>query len=107
MSGYFPSRAAAMGAVPAEVVQATGNFNVTRGAVYNLLQPVDHLGLLAAVPIGDFEVMAGIVSSGGSSISSPDINDEKSYVGSVAYGNDRMSVRTSFIYGGEGSLRFD
>lgn len=91
--------------VGAEVVQATGNFNITRGNVYSLLQPVDHMGLLGTVPVGPVELMAGIVSSVGSGISSPDFNDEKSYLGSVAYATDRMSIRTTFVYGAEGAYK--
>jgi len=87
--------------VGAEVVQATGNFNVTRGIVYSLLQPVDHLGLYATTDLGPVELGAAVVNSGGSSISSPDINKEKSYVATAMVGDDRMSARASFVYGAE------
>jgi hypothetical protein len=87
--------------VGAEVVQATGNFNITRGIVYSRLQPVDHLGLMGTVDVGPAEISAAVVNSGGSDISSPDLNKEKSYIGSVALGDDRMSIRTSVIYGAE------
>ncbi|MBW2526523.1 MAG: outer membrane beta-barrel protein [Deltaproteobacteria bacterium] len=87
--------------VGAEVVQATGNFNITRGIVYSLLQPVDHLGLLGTLDVGPVEIGAAVVNAGSSSISSPDINSEKSYIATAALGDDRMSLRTSFIYGAE------
>jgi hypothetical protein len=87
--------------VGAEVVQATGNYNITRGIVYSLLQPVDHIGAYGTTDFGPVEVGAAIVNSGGSSISSPDLNQEKSYVGTVALGDDRMSLRTSFVFGAE------
>jgi hypothetical protein len=87
--------------VGAEVVQATGNFNVTRGIVYSQLQPVDHLGLLGTLDVGPVELGAAVVNAGSSDISSPDINKEKSYIATAALGDDRMSLRTSFIYGAE------
>ena len=87
--------------VGAEVAQATGNFNITRGQVYTFLQPVDHLGLLGTTDLGPVELQFGIANSGSSLTSSPDTNKEKSYIGSAMIGDDRMSVRTSFIYGGE------
>lgn len=92
--------------VGAEVVQATGNFNITRGLVYTQLQPVDHLGLLGTVPLGPVELSLGIMNSGSSSISSPDINKEKSYLASVLVGNDQMNVRGTFIYGADPILGF-
>lgn len=87
--------------VGAEVVQATGNFNVTRGIVYSLLQPVDHLGLMSTTDVGPVEFSLAVVNSGNSTYSSPDVNKEKSYIASAMIGDDRMSVRTSFIYGAE------
>ena len=87
--------------VGAEVVQATGNFNITRGIVYSLLQPVDHLGLMSTTDVGPVEFSLAVVNSGNSTYSSPDVNKEKSYIASAMIGDDRMSVRTSFIYGAE------
>lgn len=88
--------------VGAEVAQAPANFNITRGLLYGF-QPVDHLGVLATIPLGDMvEFSAGIVNSVGSHTSSPDFNDEKSYMGSVLVGDDKASLRTSFLYGAEG-----
>lgn len=86
--------------VGAEVVQSGQNFNITLGNVYQLLQPVDHLGLWATTHLGDIaELTLGIMNDGGSAISSPDLNSEKSYEASLLLGNDKMNVRTTFIYG--------
>jgi hypothetical protein len=93
--------------VGAEVVQATGNYNITRGIVYSMLQPVDHLGLIGTTDLGPIELGAGIVNSGGSDISSPDLNKEKSYIATAAVGDDRMSLRTTFVFGGEEIARQD
>ena len=89
--------------VGGEVYQSPSNFNITRGDVYTLLQPVDHMGLLASTDLGPTNITVGIVNSGGSGFSSPDFNNEKSYVASVYVGDDRLNVRTSFIYGAEGT----
>jgi hypothetical protein len=86
--------------VGAEVVQSGGNFNITLGNVYQFTQPVDHLGLWATVPFGDMvELTLGIMNDGGSTLSAPDLNKEKSYEASLLVGDDKMNVRTTFIYG--------
>lgn len=90
-----------------EVVQATDNYNITRGLLYSVLQPVDHFGLLATTNLGPVEFSAGIMNSGSSSLSSPDINDEKSYLASALVGDDRLNVRTTFIYGADPIVGFD
>jgi hypothetical protein len=45
----------------AEVAQANGNWNITRGNVYNYLQPINHTGLLASTPVGPITASLGIV----------------------------------------------
>jgi hypothetical protein len=45
----------------AEVAQARDNWNITRGNVYNFLQPINHMGLLATTPIGPVTASFGIV----------------------------------------------
>lgn len=86
--------------VGAEVVQSGQNFNITLGNVYQFTQPVDHLGLWATTSLGDMaEVTIGIMNDGGSAISSPDLNNEKSYEGSLLLGDDKANLRTTFIYG--------
>lgn len=88
--------------VGAEVAQAPQNFNITRGNVYSMIQPVDHLGLLATTDLGMAELTLGIVNSIGSVDSSPDINNEKGYIFSAKVGDDKMNGRASFLYGAEG-----
>jgi hypothetical protein len=86
--------------VGAEVARQWNNFNMTRGLVYTMMQPVNHLGLIATVPLGDMaSIGAGLVNSGGSTISAPDDTKEKSYLGTVYVGDSRANLRTSFIYG--------
>jgi hypothetical protein len=45
----------------AEVVQAPMNFNISRGQVYNLFQPITHLGLLASTSVMGVDVSLGLV----------------------------------------------
>ena len=92
--------------VGAEVVQATGNFNITRGLVYSQLQPVDHFGLLGTTDLGPVEFSLGIMNSASSVISAPDIGKEKSYIASALVGDDKMNVRASFLYGADPVLGF-
>jgi hypothetical protein len=88
--------------VGAEVVQAPANFNITRGNVYTFTQPVDHLGFWGTAKLGDMaEFTVGIMNEGGSEISSPDLNKEKSYEASMHAGDDKMNIRTTFIYGAD------
>jgi hypothetical protein len=88
--------------VGAEVADASKNWNVTRGNLYNLLQPIDHLGLLTTTTIGPVSLGAGVVNEGNLTASSPDINDEKTYLGKIGIGNDMVNVTTNVVYGAEG-----
>ena len=91
--------------VGAEVVKQWANFNITRGIVYSFMQPVNHLGVLGTIPFAGFgEFGAGVVNSGGSTISAPDDNQEKSYLATLKLGDNRANVRGTFIYGSENAL---
>jgi hypothetical protein len=80
------------------------NFNITHGNV-DQMQPVNHLGLIGSLPIGDMvELGAGIVNSGGSLISAPDDSYEKSYLATAKVGGDRANVRATFVYGSEPNI---
>jgi hypothetical protein len=88
--------------VGAEVIRQPNNFNITRGIVYSAMQPVNHVGLMGTIPIGDmFSLGAGLVNSGGSVVSAPDDNKERSYIATALIGDARMNLRTSFIYGSD------
>lgn len=45
----------------AEVASSRDNWNITRGNVYNYLQPINHTGVLASTPIGPVTAMFGVV----------------------------------------------
>jgi len=89
--------------VGAEVLDTTKNFNITNGLVYNLFQPIDHVGLLATQSIGAAEVSLGIVNTGTTvSNSSPDWNKAKAGVLSVATSQDNLSGRATLVYAADG-----
>src|SRR5262249_17192245 len=90
--------------IGAEVADASKNWAVTRGNLYNLLQPIDHLGLMTSTTFGPVTVSAAVVNELFSSTSSPDVNSEKSYLGKIAIGNDKLSFATTVGYGADGNF---
>jgi hypothetical protein len=89
--------------VGAEVLDTTKNFNITNGIVYNMFQPIDHVGLLATQSFGAAEVAIGVVNDGnGVGNSTPDWNKAKSLIVSTAMTQDNMSGRATFVYGADG-----
>lgn len=88
--------------IGAEVADTTQNFNITNGNVYNLFQPIDHLGVLASTSIGPISLAAGVVNEGALGNSSPDINKEKSYLGQIGFSTDTVGAGVTVLYGAEG-----
>jgi hypothetical protein len=86
-----------------EVAQTIYNWNITRGNVYNLLEPIDHIGIQAGYAFGDtgFDVMVGGVN--GFNPDDPDRNDAKSVIGHLGWANDTVTVGLNGIYGAEGT----
>jgi hypothetical protein len=88
--------------IGAEVADASKNWAVTRGNVYNLLQPIDHLGLMASTDVGPVTIGAGVVNQINLLTSSADVNSEKSYLGRIAIApSDSFSFATTVAYGNE------
>lgn len=88
--------------IGAEVADTTQNFNITNGNIYNLFQPIDHLGVLASTSIGPISLAAGVVNQGSLAVSSPDINKEKSYLGQIGFSTDTVGAGVTVLYGAEG-----
>ncbi|RIL06580.1 MAG: hypothetical protein DCC71_06260 [Proteobacteria bacterium] len=86
-----------------EVAQTVYNWNITRGSLWTLLQPVDHIGVLASYAFGDsgFDIALGGVN--GFRPDDPDRNDAKSFLGRVGWTGDTASFALSNIYGAEGT----
>jgi len=87
----------------AEVAQTAYNWNVTRGNVYNLLQPITHYGAIFDGEIGNFSWSIGGVNNADCCGTSPDNNGEKSLLVGAGYGTDTFSVGTSLQWGVAGT----
>ena len=77
------------------------NQNITRGNVWTLLEPIDHIGVSAGYTFGDtgFDVLAGVVN--GYTPNDPDNNESKSVIGHIGWANETLSVGVNGLYGNE------
>jgi hypothetical protein len=83
----------------AEVAQAPMNFNISRGLVYNLLQPIDHTGLLASgeLPAEGWDWAFGVVNDVFET--QPVYNNGKAMLGHVGYSTETWSANLNGIWG--------
>lgn len=92
-----------------EVAQAPYNFNITRGNVYNRLQPISHVGILASTDFGNgFDLTLGIVNNpnvaplnAGGLTPQIDGNDAKVFMGHVGYSTEMWSISLNGLTGGD------
>jgi hypothetical protein len=84
-----------------EVANTAYNWNITHGSVYQLLEPLDHIGILASYEFGDSGFDAALGGVNGFFPDDPDQNDAKSILGHVGWGNDTVSVGLNGMWGGE------
>jgi hypothetical protein len=84
-----------------EVAGTIYNYNITRGNVWNLLEPIDHIGMLHTMAFGDsgFDASLGVVN--GFTQDDPDRNDRKSVLGHIGWAGETVSVGVNGIWGGE------
>lgn len=82
-----------------EVAQTVYNDQVSRGLVYNLLQPIDHVGLLLEGQFGEsgFGWAAGIVNNVFKT--QPVVNDNLAYTGRLSYTAEKWGIALNGIYG--------
>jgi hypothetical protein len=83
----------------AEVAQTVYNFNVTRGDVYNLLQPITNYGVILDGETGPVSWHIGGVNNGDCCGIDPDNNGEKSLLVGASVGGETFSVGTSLQWG--------
>ncbi len=88
--------------IGAEVADTSQNFNITMGNIYNLFQPIDHVGILASTEVGPISLTGGVVNEGTLSISSPDINKEKGYIGQVGFNQGDFGSAVTVLYTADG-----
>lgn len=87
--------------IGAEVAGTIYNYNITRGQVWNLLEPIDHIGILVGGPIGDSGFSWALGGVNGFTQDDADINDRKSVTGHLGWANDQFSLGVNGIWGGE------
>ena len=87
----------------AEVAQAPLNWNISRGLVYNILEPIDHTGILVTSPIGEtgFDYGFGVVNDVFKSQSTS--SNGKAYLLRGGYTGDGWSLGMNTIYGATSS----
>jgi hypothetical protein len=86
--------------IGAETVGTIYNFNITRGLVWSLLQPITHYGLTVDGESNGFIYGVGAVNSGLFSVD-PDYNNAKSLMAKLGYGGETWSVVSSLVFGTE------
>jgi len=86
----------------AEVAQTTANFNITRGNVYNILQPIDHVGVLFSSDVGETGInwALGVANDGGISIhSESDRNSGKTLIAQLGWSGETLGAAATLIWG--------
>jgi hypothetical protein len=85
--------------IGAEVPQAPANFNISRGLVYNLLQPIDHVGMLASgeLPAEGWDWALGVVND--VFATQPTLNNGKAVIGHIGYARETWSANLNGIWG--------
>jgi len=83
----------------AEVAQAPMNFNISRGLVYNLLQPIDHVGIMASgdLPAEGWDWALAVVNDVFKT--QPTLNNGKAVMGHVGYAAETWSANLNGIWG--------
>ena len=82
-----------------EVAGTVYNWQITRGNVWNLLEPIDHIGVLASTNLAGLEFALGGVN--GFAPDDPDRNDEKSVIGRIGWAGETVSAAVNGIWGAE------
>jgi hypothetical protein len=84
----------------AEVASSKDNWNITRGNVYNYLQPINHTGVLASTPIGPVTTTFGVVDETRAfPARNADRNNNKALLFGVSGGGETFSGSFAGTYG--------
>lgn len=87
-----------------EVVETTYNFNISRGLVWNNLQPVNHVGLKAEAMVGPATILVGVANDSLMNLNT-DTDDDKVFLWGVAYDvSDEIGVSVNGLYGGDSTF---
>jgi hypothetical protein len=83
----------------AEVAPTVYNMNVTRGHVYNLLQPITQVGILAEMEFGDgFHGALGYINESVTA-NDTDLNLDQAFTGQLGWSGETLGVNLSGTYG--------
>ncbi len=86
--------------IGAEVASSKDNWNITRGNVYNFLQPINHTGILASTPIGPVNASFGFVDETRAFPAlNADANKNKALLFSLSGGGETVSASFAGTYG--------
>ena len=85
--------------IGAEVVEAPQNFNITRGDVWQLMQPITNVGIRASMDFGEgFDAGLGFVN-GTRTAEDVDLNKNKAVVAKLGWSNDVFGAQVAGTYG--------
>jgi|GEM_PF-1005793 len=88
--------------VGAEVANTTANFNVTRGILFSVMQPVDHVGVLFDTEWGEsgFTSALGVANSGINNYGAdPDYDKGKAVIAQLGWSGETFGAATTVIWG--------
>jgi Putative beta-barrel porin-2, OmpL-like. bbp2 len=84
-----------------EDVRTTLDYNVTRGLVYQLLQPVNHVGVKAEGRVGPVSLMLGVANDSGGNLN-VDFDSDKAVLWGIGVDvSDTLAVKVDGLYGGD------
>jgi hypothetical protein len=83
----------------AESAATTRNFNISRGLVYSLMQPITHYGVTLDGDVNGIVYGVGVVNSIFSV--DPDFNNSKTLIAKGGYAGETFSSVASILYGDE------
>lgn len=87
--------------IGAEVIDSPANFNISRSLLFWNAIPTEHLGAMVSKKYeSGIDWMVGLVN-GWDPSNGPDVNDSKSMIGRIGYGQDMWNLGVNGIYGYE------
>lgn len=82
-----------------EVAQTVYNENISRGFVYNLLQPIDHVGVSLEGDFGESGAYWGVALVNNVFKTQPVVNDNLAYMGKLGWADDKFGIQLAGIWG--------
>ncbi len=90
--------------IGAEVVETVYNYNISRGLVWNNVQPINHVGLKAEAMFGPATILVGVANDSLLN-QNTDTDDDKVFLWGVAYDvSDTIGISVNGLYGGDSNF---